>query len=381
MQNKMIRCIVALAVVLYSIVTPLTTTVAKAQSYTPSSSSAVVMEASTGRVLFESNADERLPMASTTKIMTALVAIENGDLDEVVEVDPRAIGVEGSSIYLQEGEKLTLRELLFGLMLRSGNDAAEAIAYHIGGSIEGFVDMMNKKAKSIGADNTNFENPHGLPSDNHYTTAYNLALISANAMMNPDFKEICQTKYISISGPEGTSRSLKNKNKLLWEYEGGNGIKTGYTKAAGKCLVSSAEQDGMQIVCVVLNSSSMWEQCTTLMDEGFDDFDYVPVLSEGEPLGTIPIEGSVRQSIDVFMDTDVLLPLTDEEKDQIFVTIELEPVLVAPVTKGKIIGSLKVAIGDVTVMQSDIILKENIQEKTWGDWLNDILNSWQPIIN
>lgn len=378
MQNKMIRCIVALAVVLYSIVAPLTATVASAQSYTASSSSAVVMEASTGRVLFESNPDERLPMASTTKIMTALVAIENGNLDEIIEVDSRAIGVEGSSIYLKEGEKLTLRELLYGLMLRSGNDAAEAIAYHIGGSIEGFVDMMNEEAKSIGANNTNFENPHGLPSDNHYTTAYDLALISANAMMNPDFKEICQTKYISISGPEGTTRSLKNKNKLLWEYEGGNGIKTGYTKVAGKCLVSSAEQEGMQIVCVVLNSSSMWEQCATLMDAGFDDFDYVPVLSEGEPLGTIPIQGSIRQSIDILMDTDVLLPLTNEEKDQIFVTIELEPVLIAPVTKGKIIGSLKVAIGDVTVMQSDIILKEDIEEKTWEDWLNDILNSWQP---
>ncbi len=202
---------------------------------------AVLMEQGTNRVLYAQNENEKLAPASTTKVMTCILAIENGDLDKVVTVSKNASGVEGSSIWLSQGEHITLGDLLYGLMLSSGNDAAVAIAEEIGGSVDGFVEMMNNKAKEIGALNTNFANPNGLPDDNHYTTAYDLALICSYAMQNETFRTIVSTEYKEISW-EGHEylRVLKNKNKLLWQYDGCTGIKTGYTKSAGKCLTSAA---------------------------------------------------------------------------------------------------------------------------------------------
>ena len=191
-------------------------------------SAAIVIETSTNAVIFEKNAHKKLPMASTTKIMTALCAIESGNMDRVVKVDDRAIGVEGSSIYLAKGEKLTMRELVYGLMLHSGNDAAVAIAYAVSGSVQNFAGLMNDTAKKIGAKNTNFENPHGLDSDGHYTTAYDLALIAREAMQNEKFREIVSTKAYSIPMQGETwDRALKNHNKLLWRYDGCTGVKTG----------------------------------------------------------------------------------------------------------------------------------------------------------
>lgn len=193
-----------------------------------------LVEASTGRILLESNAAEHLPMASTTKIMTCILAIENGNLDTIVQVPDEAVSIEGSSIYLQYGETISLRDLLYGLMLASGNDAAVTIAIHIAGSVEAFAEMMNQKAVEIGAADTHFVTPNGLPDENHYTTARDLALISAYAMQNEVFRQIVGTSSMNLAQDDDSpARYLRSKNKMLYQYDGGNGIKTGYTRAAG----------------------------------------------------------------------------------------------------------------------------------------------------
>ena len=197
-------------------------------SYAISARSAVLIDSNSGRVLYEHNSYEKLPMASTTKIMTGLLACESGKLDKTVKVSPFASGTEGSSLWLKIGEKQTLENLTYGLMLKSGNDAAVAIAEYLGGNIDAFALLMNKKSREIGAESTNFENPHGLDSENHYTTAYDLALIAREAMKNKKFREIVSTKTYSIPMEgEKWDRALKNHNKLLWRYDGCNGVKTG----------------------------------------------------------------------------------------------------------------------------------------------------------
>lgn len=224
----------------------------------------IAMELTTRTVLTESNADKRMPMASTTKIMTALIIAEDCDLDEEITVPDAAVGVEGSSIYLKKDERIDVRDLLYGLMLRSGNDSAVALAIHHSGSVENFVTVMNERAKRIGADNTNFKNPSGLPDDEHYTTARDLCNIACYAMNNEIFKEV-----VSSKSHVGKFRSFENKNKMLYRYEGANGVKTGYTLKAGRCLVSSAERDGMDVVTVVLNCYDMYERSSAILDQCF----------------------------------------------------------------------------------------------------------------
>ena len=224
----------------------------------------IAMELTTRTVLTESNADKRMPMASTTKIMTAIIIAEDCNLDEEITVPDAAVGVEGSSIYLKKDERIDVRDLLYGLMLRSGNDSAVALAIHHSGSVESFVTVMNERAKRIGADNTNFKNPSGLPDDEHYTTARDLCNIACYAMNNEIFREV-----VSSKSHVGKFRSFENKNKMLYRYEGANGVKTGYTLKAGRCLVSSAERNGMDVVTVVLNCYDMYERSSAILDQCF----------------------------------------------------------------------------------------------------------------
>lgn len=224
----------------------------------------IAMELTTRTVLTESNADKRMPMASTTKIMTAIIIAEDCNLDEEITVPDAAVGVEGSSIYLKKDERIDVRDLLYGLMLRSGNDSAVALAIHHSGSVENFVTVMNERAKRLGADNTNFKNPSGLPDDEHYTTARDLCNIACYAMNNEIFREV-----VSSKSHVGKFRSFENKNKMLYRYEGANGVKTGYTLKAGRCLVSSAERNGMDVVTVVLNCYDMYERSSAILDQCF----------------------------------------------------------------------------------------------------------------
>ncbi|MDE7162965.1 MAG: D-alanyl-D-alanine carboxypeptidase [Clostridia bacterium] len=227
----------------------------------------IAMELTQGKILHEKNADRKLPMASTTKIMTALIIAEECDLSEAITVPDEAVGVEGSSIYLKKGETISVKDLLYGLMLRSGNDASCALAIHHSGSIEKFVEKMNCRAKELGANDTNFANPNGLPNDQHYTTARDLCNISRHAMSNPVFAEVVSTKNYS-----GDFRTFVNKNKLLNRLDGANGVKTGYTQKAGRCLVSSAKRENMDVVCVVLNCYDMWDRSEAIIENCFNKY-------------------------------------------------------------------------------------------------------------
>lgn len=235
----------------------------------------ISMERDTGTVFGEVNADLRLPMASTTKIMTALIICEDCDPDEVVTVPDEVVGAEGSSIYLKKGEIIDVRDLLYGMMLRSGNDAAAALAILHSGSIAAFADRMNLRAKELGAENTHFVNPSGLPDDSHYTTARDLCKIACAAMKNNLFRTVVGTKSWS-----GKFRSYTNKNKTLYNYGGATGIKTGYTIKAGRCLVSSACRDGMEVVCVVLNEPDMYGRSFAAFDDIFARYELKEIAED-----------------------------------------------------------------------------------------------------
>jgi len=331
----------------------------------------------TGRILLSEHGDEPLPMASTTKIMTALIAIENGDLNEVVTIPAEAQGVEGSSIYLQAGETLTLRELLLGLMLHSGNDAAVAIAVHIGGSVEGFCRLMNAKARELGANSTNFMNPNGLPHEEHYTTAEDLAIIAAAAMRNQQFREIVSTMDAVIpNDAQPWDRALTNKNKLLYQYQGANGIKTGYTKAAGRCLVGGALAEGLQLITVVLNCQDMYNETAELLDHGYEQYERVCVVSEALPVKIIEVEGSPMSQLEVFLPEGIYLTLNEEEKSQVRVETTLPDTIAAPVEAGRELGSVTVWLGEEKIKETALVCPVDIQAHEWIYYLKIVAGNW-----
>ncbi len=302
-----------------------------------SASSAVLIEAESGRVLYAKDADKRRPMASTTKIMTALVALENHDLDAPIKIPKEAVGIEGSSLYLTEGETLTLHELLYALMLRSANDAAAAIAIAVGGSVADFAEMMNEKAEEMGLTDTHFDNPHGLDSEEHYTTARELALITAEALKNEVFREIVSTykKLLPLNGVPDR-RLVVNHNRLLRTYDGCIGVKTGFTKKDGRCLVSAAERDGVTLVAVTLNAPNDWNDHKKMLDSGFSAVKRVKISSDGIE-GYLPTVGAKTDMImyGAVGDTSALLP---NDAGELRVVIELPRFVFAPVKKGDIIG-------------------------------------------
>ena len=233
---------------------------------------AIVMEVSTGRVIYQRNAWLKMFPASTTKIMTLVLALEHGGLNEIVTVSQNAFGVEGSSLYLEQNDKMPLGELLEGMILLSGNDAATAVAEHCAGSVQNFANQMNRRAKELGAKNSNFTNPHGLPDENHYTTAYDLATITAYGFKLPKFAEIVSLQEKNYQWLHGDDKKLTSENRMLQLYRGANGVKTGYTQVAGRCLVSSAKRGEVQLVAVVLDSLLMWHDSVALLDYGFANF-------------------------------------------------------------------------------------------------------------
>ena len=245
-----------------------------------SAEKAMVLDAATGRALYEKNADERSLIASTTKIMTALVVCQQCNVLDRVKIPAEAVGIEGSSMYLAEGEVLTVQELLYGMMLRSGNDAAAALAIYCGGTIEGFAELMNDKARELGLAGTHFVNPHGLDAPDHYSTARDLAVLAAYAMDDPIFARTVGAKTVTIG-----DRVLTNHNKLLWQLEGAEGVKTGYTRAAGRILVSSASREGRRLICVTINAPDDWNDHKSLLEQGFGDYEARELIEAGDVLG------------------------------------------------------------------------------------------------
>ncbi len=337
-----------------------------------SAQSAVVIDADTGNVLFEKDAYSKRPMASTTKIMTALIAMEKLNLEDVVTVSPFAAGCEGSSIWLSEGEHMSVKDLLYGLMLASGNDAATALAEETSGSVSAFTILMNNRAKEIGAENTNFTNPHGLPDESHYTTAYDLALISREAMKNSLFKEIVSTRNKTISW-EGSQwqRSLTNHNKLLKMYPYSTGIKTGFTKKAGRCLVSSASKDGVDIIAVTLSAPDDWNDHMKLSDYCFDNFKTVKIVSMGEKVGRfIPYTSAPP----IEMIADASFSITTEKNSSDDINTRIEHSVGFPVMKGDAVGKLYVYRNSEKISEINLIAKnDSFEEKGFFDIFKELM--------
>lgn len=324
-----------------------------------SAKNAVLIEYESGDIIFSKNAFSRAPMASTTKIMTAIVAIENGNLDRVIEIPLEAVGVEGSSIYLKEGEQLTLRELLYALLLESANDAAVAIALEVGGSLENFVQMMNDKAVELSLENTNFTNPHGLDNENHYTTAYDLAQIARYAMQNPCFCEIASTKKQIIPSLDG-ERVLINHNKLLKSYEGAIGIKTGFTKKSGRCLVSCAERDGVKLIAVTLNAPSDWNDHSSMLDLGFDKYEYLSLAETGDYILRLHCVGGQRSEITCGNLSSLGITLKKGDAERIVASFESERFLYAPIKQGTRVGKIIYSLDGQEIASLEIYALESV---------------------
>lgn len=301
----------------------------------------VVMEQSSGRILYQKNADLHLPMASTTKIVTALTVLNNANLDDVVTIPTQACGIEGSSIYLRPGEKLTVRELLYGLMLRSGNDCAVALALHVAGSVDVFAQKMNDTVKAFGCVDSNFVNPHGLHNDNHYTSARDLATITCQALKNKDFAEIISTKSVKISN-DGYEypRVLINKNKLLSSFDDADGVKTGYTKKAGRCFVGSATRDGMQVVVVVLNCGPMFEETAQMLDVAFSSYKNVCIVPQNKLCGVIYNKNKPTY---YYCSDAFTYPITQNEKLTRKITLDENSQIVEVFLDGQLIKTLQLS--------------------------------------
>lgn len=330
------------------------------------SKAAILMDVNTGRVLWEQNADLQRAPASTTKMLTAIVAIEEGNVNDKVRVSKRASEEAGSSLWLQEGEVLKLQELLYGMMLKSGNDAAMAIAEHIGGSVEQFAEMMNNKAAEIGTKNSHFANPNGLPNDNHYSSAYDLAAIARYGLRNSLFSEIVKTRTKVIPDPfHEWDRKVYNTNRLLGKVEGIDGVKTGYTDAAGHCLVASATRNNHQLVAVVLGSANMWEDSQRLLNYGFDRFEFLPLGEKEAFKESLPVKGGVDARVRLSLTDDLILPVKIEEKDKVAYELELPAILNAPVLKGTKVGEAKVYLDGELILQKDIIADHDVEKKSF----------------
>ena len=324
-----------------------------------SAKAACILDRETGRVLYAYNERARLPMASTTKVMTALLAIEQGNLGDSVVCSENAFGVSGTSVYLQKGETLTLNEMLLGLMLASGNDAAVAIAEHIGGSHDGFVEMMNARAREIGAKDTHFANPHGLPDDSHYTTAYDLALIAREAMGNETFRSIVSTKRASIPWEGRTyKRQLNNKNKLLSVYEGATGVKTGFTSKAGRCLVFGARREGMELIGVVLGCSDWFDEAARLMDDCFERYDMARVLAPTISAGQMTVTNGRKESCSMCVMEEMNVPLAAGEQAQI--VLDVPRSVPAPVYPGMHLGTAKLVADGRVYARSEVVAGESV---------------------
>ena len=321
-----------------------------------SAQKAVLLDAATGRILYEKNGDSQGLIASTTKIMTALVVCEQCNVLDRMRIPKEAVGIEGSSMYLKEGEILTIQDLLYGLMLHSGNDAAVALAIYCGGTVEGFAELMNDKARKLGLTNTHFVNPNGLDSPGHYSTAEDLAILAAYAMKNPIFAQTVSTKTVTAG-----NRSLRNHNKLLWQVEGADGVKTGYTKAAGRILVSSATRQGRRLIAVTMNAPSDWADHKKLLEDGFGRYQIQKILSEGECVGTVELAGGDAGQVHLLCAEDFSYALAEGEEPHI--VLPGPGFVYAPVAKGQAAGIAYVMLGDTVIGKMPLLYGETVEQQ------------------
>lgn len=340
---------------------------------------AVLIDESSGRVLFAKNPHQRLPQASTTKMMTCLLVIENGDLDKEVKISKYAAETGESSIWLEEGEVLTREDLLYALMLASANDAAVALAESVAGSEEKFVELMNKRARELKLNNTHFINPHGLDADGHYSSAYDLALLAREGLSNELFSSVVTTmeRCVPWSG-HPWDRYLCNRNRLLTTYKGARGVKTGYTSNAGLCLVGAAQRGKLKLISAVMNSPNVYDDTQKLLDYGFSKFEAV-VVEESKQVPDVKVKKGTKTSVRIMPEREVVVAVLPEEKEQLSFKLEIPDQLEAPVNMGEVVGKGKVFLNGKELTEIDYMAQEAVPRKPpiWTrffNWLKSIFS-------
>ena len=320
-----------------------------------SAEKSILIDGQTGRCLYENRADERSLFASTTKIMTALVVCEQCNVLDRVRIPKEAVGIEGSSMYLKEDEVLTVQELLYGMMLHSGNDAAMALAIYCGGTAEGFAELMNDKARALGMQGSHFENPHGLDSPGHYSTARDLAILTAYAMENPIFRQTVSTKQVKVG-----QRYLKNHNKLLWRIDGAEGVKTGYTKAAGRILVSSTCRDGRRLIAVTIHAPDDWNDHKQLIEKGYREYAVQRIVTKGDSLGNVEVVSGDAQTVSLCAREDFFYSLAAGEN----VTVQLPPCpfVYAPIFMGDYAGDGYILLDGTVIGRIPLYYSQTVLE-------------------
>lgn len=340
----------------------------KASSAVRSSARASVLyQPDTDSFIYKNNENERLPMASTTKVMTALVAAESLPLDKTVTVPIEAVGVEGSSAYLKEGERITVEGLLFALLLRSANDAAVALAHAVSGSIEAFALLMNEKAESLSITDTRFVNPHGLDHEEHYTTAHDLAIITAAALKNETVARIASTKTAKVT-TNFTDHFFINHNKLLWMYDGACGVKTGFTRTSGRCLVGAARRNGVTLITVTLDATGDWQEHMRLFDLGFSQLENRRIAAAKDHTYRIPVIGSDRESVTVCL-TEDLYAVMKKDASEPRVEVHLSRYATAPIKEGDEIGEVVCKDGDRVVARGKLVAESDANLKKQKNFL------------
>ena len=358
-------CIILITVLLFamlSVYASATSKSTKSNIFTKniSAKAATLYEPTSKKIIYSKNGEERLPMASTTKIMTAMVVVDNCNTMETVIIGPESVGVEGSSAYLSEGDEYTVLELLYALMLQSANDAATALAYFVAGGISEFSEMMNRKANDLGLENTHFTNPHGLDAEDHYTTSNDLAIMSAELLENEILREIVSTYKKTFTYDERT-RTYINHNKLLRLYADAAGVKTGFTKRSGRCLVGAAERDGMTFISVTLDAPSDWSDHTALLDFAFDSYEKIQLTAKGDYLQNINVVGGDKESVYISAKENLEV-IKEKETTDIEEIISLPKYLIAPIKEGETVGRVTYKVGgrDYTV---DLVALNEVNRK------------------
>ena len=347
---------------------------------------ALIYDRESGRILYEKNGNKQTPMASTTKIMTAIVVLENANLTDVVTIKSKAAGIGGSRLGLKKNDKITVNDLLYGLMLRSGNDAAIALATHVGGSVEGLAEMMNNKAKELGLVNSHFVVPHGLDNDGHYTTAYELAKMADYALKIDKFKEIVSTQYTTIY-INGYAKLIKNTNQLLGSVSGVYGVKTGFTNGAGRCLVSACKRDDLDVITVIMGANTTKQRTSDtikLIQYAYNNFEIINIkeiinskferwreINEGR----IYVNKGIKNQLELYLEEMEFEAMAVEKENVDKIDIEVNAIfyLEAPVVKNQIIGNLHVIVNNEKIDILNIYSIEEIRKKEMKDYLLEFL--------
>ena len=356
--------------------------------------SCIVLDRNSKKIIFGKNEYNRVKMASTTKIMTATVIIENCDLSQTVTVSKKAAGTGGSRLGLKTGDKITIRDLLYGLLLCSGNDAAISLAETAAGSVQEFSNMMNNKAKELGLNNSHFESPHGLDSDNHYTTAYELALLADYALQNSTFRNIVGTKTYTIT-INGYPKNITNTNELLGSLDGVYGVKTGFTNGANRCLVTSCKRGEMDIICVVLGCDTKnfrTQDSIKLINYTFENFEYLDIKNlidkefenyKNNNINLFEINKGVSNDLEIrcFSTEPSIIPIKKDEKNSIKVSFELKKNLEAPINTNLKVGSFRVYSDNRTILEGDILTTNSIDKKKPSYYFTSIFKNFSSILN